>query len=256
MFSTENHPPDLSHNFFGSGDEKASDNDIIIIRNINNNNNVDVSQLQQLEVNLIKSGLDDNNQTHSPQILHKGDYVFGTRSKDFKTHWPFSLENLHLCLKHGVKDVLPPFETLDSVRNPSSIVESADKNTGRPAVKLSGSNNHHLLSVSSKNAIQKLASDTENIKSNPSEKDKECYPSTAASVSCSDVSSLPFQNKSQFMKPGTGNLQDLEKPEFSVRTNKVKSISTQNQTKKSRLIVKLSNSIAEQKRLRLLQTRP
>ncbi|KAL6544604.1 hypothetical protein OROMI_023466 [Orobanche minor] len=244
MFSTENHPPDLSDNFIGSGDEKASDNDTII-RNINNNNNVNVNQLHQLEVDLINSGLDDINQT-LPKFSIR-DYVFGTRSKDFKTHWPFSRKNLQLCLEHGVKDVLPPFETLDSVRNPSSIVESADKNTGRPSVKLFGSNNHHLLSLSSKNTTQKLASDTENIKSNTSEKDKECYPSTTASVSCSDVSSLPFQNKSPFLEPGSGNLQDLEKPEFSVRANKVKRISTQNQTKKSRLIVKLSNSIPEQK---------
>ncbi|KAL6553337.1 hypothetical protein OROGR_007179 [Orobanche gracilis] len=245
MFSTENHLPDPSDNFIGSGDEKASDNDIII-RNIiiNNNNDVNVNQLQQFEVDLIKSGLDDINQT-LPKFSIR-DYVFGTRSKDFKTHWPFSRKNLQLCLKHGVKDVLPPFETLDSVRTPSSVVESADKSTGRRAVKLSGSSNHHLLSVS-KNATQKLASDTENIKSNTSEKDKECYPSTTANASCSDVSSLAFQNRSPFLEPGSGNLQDLEKPEFLIRANKLKSISTQNQTKKCRLIVKLSNSIAEQK---------
>ncbi|XP_062079104.1 uncharacterized protein LOC133783482 [Humulus lupulus] len=45
------------------------------------------------------------------------DYVFTSRNKDIKTNWPFSQENLQLCLKHGVKDVLPPFQALDSVRN-------------------------------------------------------------------------------------------------------------------------------------------
>jgi hypothetical protein len=33
------------------------------------------------------------------------------------TNWPFSLKNLQLCLKHGVKDVLPPFQSLDKVRS-------------------------------------------------------------------------------------------------------------------------------------------
>lgn len=47
------------------------------------------------------------------------DYVFGARSKDIKKNWPFSQRNLQLCLKHGVKDVLPPFQSLDSVREGS-----------------------------------------------------------------------------------------------------------------------------------------
>jgi hypothetical protein len=41
--------------------------------------------------------------------LYCRDYVFTTPSKDIKTNWPFSLKNLQLCSKHGVKDVLPPF---------------------------------------------------------------------------------------------------------------------------------------------------
>ncbi|KAG6596789.1 hypothetical protein SDJN03_09969, partial [Cucurbita argyrosperma subsp. sororia] len=45
------------------------------------------------------------------------DYVFNTRSKDIRNNWPFSLKNLQLCLKHGVKDLLPPFQSTDCVRN-------------------------------------------------------------------------------------------------------------------------------------------
>jgi len=43
--------------------------------------------------------------------------VFNTRSKDIRNNWPFSLKNLQLCLKHGVKDLLPPFQSTDCVRN-------------------------------------------------------------------------------------------------------------------------------------------
>lgn len=50
-------------------------------------------------------------------VFPRRDYVFTSRSKDIKTNWPFSLKNLQLCLKHGVKDVLPPFQPLDAVRN-------------------------------------------------------------------------------------------------------------------------------------------
>ncbi|KAK6947162.1 hypothetical protein RJ641_000635 [Dillenia turbinata] len=45
------------------------------------------------------------------------EYVFTARSEDIKRNWPFSLESLELCLKHGVKDVLPPFQSIQSVRN-------------------------------------------------------------------------------------------------------------------------------------------
>ncbi|KAL0310892.1 UNVERIFIED_CONTAM: hypothetical protein Sangu_2383900 [Sesamum angustifolium] len=105
MLTTENPPPDppcpsettqlKSSSSNVSGDEKGSDNN-----------------QHQLEVDLFKSGLDDNNPLPKFSIR---DYVFNTRGKDIKTHWPFSPKNLQLCLKNGVKDVLPPFQTLDSL---------------------------------------------------------------------------------------------------------------------------------------------
>lgn len=45
------------------------------------------------------------------------DYVFNSRSKDIKNSWPFSEKNLQICLKNGVKDLLPPFQSTDSMRN-------------------------------------------------------------------------------------------------------------------------------------------
>ncbi|GER52734.1 hapless 8 [Striga asiatica] len=57
-------------------------------------------------------------------------YVFGARAKDISNNWPFSQENLQLCLKYGVKDVLPPFDqTLDSVRNQSTAKCAAENSS-------------------------------------------------------------------------------------------------------------------------------
>ncbi|CAL5405190.1 unnamed protein product [Camellia sinensis] len=101
MLSIENPPPDppcpceISH-LKSCSDERASD------------------KVALQEVDLLKSGLDSYNPLPKFSIR---DYVFGSRSKDIKNSWPFSQENLQLCLKHGVKDLLPPFQPLDSVRN-------------------------------------------------------------------------------------------------------------------------------------------
>ncbi|MQM21375.1 hypothetical protein Taro_054414 [Colocasia esculenta] len=48
------------------------------------------------------------------------DYVFASRSRDVRTHWPFPQRYLQLCLKHGVRDLLPPVEPPDLVRARSS----------------------------------------------------------------------------------------------------------------------------------------
>ncbi|KAJ0561348.1 hypothetical protein HanHA300_Chr06g0221921 [Helianthus annuus] len=50
------------------------------------------------------------------------DYVFSLRNKeDISCNWPFTSTSLQLCLKHGVKNLLPPFQSLDSLRNNSSL---------------------------------------------------------------------------------------------------------------------------------------
>ncbi|KAK1273856.1 hypothetical protein QJS04_geneDACA007897 [Acorus gramineus] len=45
------------------------------------------------------------------------DYVFTSRRNDIRTNWPFSDKSLRLCLKHGVHDLLPPFEPPDLLRS-------------------------------------------------------------------------------------------------------------------------------------------
>ncbi|XP_042009861.1 uncharacterized protein LOC121758544 [Salvia splendens] len=106
MLSTENPPSDLCEiPQLKSGDDGSGESN---------------QQQQLLGVDLLKSGLDDKNPLPNFSIR---DYVFNTRGKEIKNNWPFSQKNLQLCLKHGVKDVLPPFQP---VRNPShqSVVDS------------------------------------------------------------------------------------------------------------------------------------
>ncbi|KAL3637576.1 hypothetical protein CASFOL_018744 [Castilleja foliolosa] len=197
MLSTANPPPDPSSDEISKLKSGYSINS-------------DEKDINNLEVDLLQSGLDDISQT-LPKFSIRG-YVYKTRDKDIKTNWPFSRKSLKLCLNNGIKDVLPPFETIESVRNPFSA-------------NLSGPSDH-ILPVSSKNASQtKVDLDSDKLKSNSHEKDKQYYPS--------DVNPVPFRIKS----PST-------KPEITARAaNKVKTnISTQNPAKKCRLIVKVGNN--------------
>ncbi|KAL8135477.1 uncharacterized protein LOC141713343 [Apium graveolens] len=79
------------------------------------------SQIQEV-VDLCKPDFDSyhNNTTiHPPPRFSIRDYVCSARSKNIATNWPFSEKNLQLCQKHGVTDLLPPFQSLDSVREQS-----------------------------------------------------------------------------------------------------------------------------------------
>lgn len=61
------------------------------------------------------AGLVDDNIYQLPKFSIR-DYVFSTRSKDITNNWPFSQEKLQVCLKHGMTEVLPPFQPLDALR--------------------------------------------------------------------------------------------------------------------------------------------
>lgn len=103
--------------------------------------------------------------------------MFSTRSKDINTNWPFSQKNLQLCLKHGVKDLLPPFQPLESVRNRSierCTVETSLINNqnltidldGKPSISPSMASVHHFTSAASDNpgsCTQNLAFDCVDI---------------------------------------------------------------------------------------------
>ncbi|KAJ9173891.1 hypothetical protein P3X46_016983 [Hevea brasiliensis] len=130
------------------------------------------------------------------------DYVFTARDKDIKKNWPFSLKNLQLCLKHGVKDVLPPFQPLDSVRNQSlkrctvEITPLEKQNSKDFAKEPSRPENHVVLDLSDDAQLNnKIAESCIDISSCRSGEDIN-FPSTATSVSQSEIESLPDNRQS------------------------------------------------------------
>ncbi|XAR72362.1 hypothetical protein NMG60_11018975 [Bertholletia excelsa] len=147
------------------------------------------------------------------------DYVFSSRSKDIETNWPFSPKDLQLCLKHGVKELLPPFQSIDSVKNRSfnsctAETSSIDKeNVSNLEGQHHGSSNCFAsVNLDDAGCNHKLTCDRVNINLNGSEGDKE-HPLT---------------------KTHQSNLSEAsgEKLEKSENTN-------QPQVKKCRLIVKV-----------------
>ncbi|CAI9784065.1 unnamed protein product [Fraxinus pennsylvanica] len=218
MLSIENPPPDpqcpceISQLKSSNSHEKASDNK------------------QQLGVDLSKFSIRD--------------YVFKTRSKDIKTNWPFSRKNLQLCLKHGVTNLLPPFQSLDYARCLST--EKCDVGS-ITSDKVSISNSDGKLSCSSDHPASvsyttighghELSADCGDINESGSREEKE-FPSTITSHSGSEKDTVPTIQSPCLeaeAKKFTGPL--TEKP---VSSNK--SENTNKETvKKCRLIVKLSN---------------
>ncbi|XP_057765352.1 uncharacterized protein LOC130986090 [Salvia miltiorrhiza] len=221
MLSTANPPPDLCEiSQLKSGDGGSDERDS------------DTNQ-QQLGVDLFKSGLDYNNPLPNFSIR---DYVFNTRGKDIKNNWPFSQKNLQLCLKHGVKDVLPPFQSLGCVRNPS--IEE------QPVVDSLRYSDVRYPELSDRGARKRSAVNVENINSSDCEEDKE-FPSTTTSQSCSDINSVP-PTKNSCSEPEAQYLpvSRSEKPGFAIRESKKAESNIQSPVKKCRLVVKLNN-IAE-----------
>nr|XP_043619040.1 uncharacterized protein LOC122590928 [Erigeron canadensis] len=102
----DHHPP---------SDPSSSSHHHQIQQNISNDIKVSYIDLKSLDVDL-----DDIINNQLPKFSIR-DYVSGLRSKDIGCNWPFSPTSLQLCLKHGVKNLLPPFQSLDSLRNNSSL---------------------------------------------------------------------------------------------------------------------------------------
>ncbi|GKV08516.1 hypothetical protein SLEP1_g20133 [Rubroshorea leprosula] len=165
------------------------------------------------------------------------DYVFCARSKDIKKSWPFSFKNLQLCLKHGVKDPLPPFQHLDTVRNPSSTgCTGEDQNTN----KFDGSSHHMVLESSNDSQsihnLEIICVDNNSSCRSGGENDND-FPST--SVSQSEIESVPFDKPS---KSPLGTDTSVEASAEVEATIPSKSLRTENTVrssgKKCRYIVK------------------
>ncbi|KAG2310694.1 hypothetical protein Bca4012_025201 [Brassica carinata] len=59
-------------------------------------------------------------QSH-PSSFSIRDYAFTYRTKNIQKSWPFSSTSLQLCLKHGLSDPLPAFQSLGSEAKPKVI---------------------------------------------------------------------------------------------------------------------------------------
>ncbi|KAL4554635.1 hypothetical protein LXL04_037233 [Taraxacum kok-saghyz] len=116
MISIDDHPPP---------DPSSSHHRRHLHRN-RHNHQQEHHDLKVSDIDLKSPDVDDLHQLPNFSIR---DYVLGLRSKDVACNWPFSPTSLQLCLKHGVKNLLPPFQSLDSLRNNSSVTRcSIDQN--------------------------------------------------------------------------------------------------------------------------------
>ncbi|XP_052207599.1 uncharacterized protein LOC127811621 isoform X2 [Diospyros lotus] len=183
-----------------------------------------VIALQEEVEDLFKSGLDGNAQLPKFSIR---DYVFSARCKDVKSSWPFSQKHLQLCLNHGVKDLLPPFQCVDFVKNRSIQRCTADS----PLIEkesISSLDGEYSLPLDRPGRKQKLVVDCVNADLSRSEGDKE-LPSTIKNQSLSDRTPCEaVENITSY----SGEQLDITKSERSKTTN-------HSSSKRYRLIVKV-----------------
>ncbi|KAK9057152.1 hypothetical protein SSX86_024519 [Deinandra increscens subsp. villosa] len=192
MISLDNHAPsDPSTSKQNSHDLKVSDIDL---------KSADAADLD-----------DTNNPLPNFSIR---DYVFGLRSKDIACNWPFSSKSLQLCLKHGVKNLLPPFQSVDCLRNNSSLTGCSLENCL--------TDEELISSFDGKSMNDQLKSDIKLASTNPSgsEGDKE----------------------SKFHLQGQSG-QTKSKEKQLACSKKLENASVNIITKKSRLVVKVNSGV-------------
>lgn len=97
------------------------------------------------------------NQHHSFSI--RG-YVSDSRSKDIASNWPFSDKTLQICLQNGVKSLLPPFQSLESLRNNSSNEEIISNSVGKTAIVDEFKSNQELTLTQIKSKKSSIVSST------------------------------------------------------------------------------------------------
>ncbi|TYH34947.1 hypothetical protein ES332_D13G160100v1 [Gossypium tomentosum] len=201
------------------------------------------------EVDLLKKpSLDNHHHRHHHQTpLPKfsiRDYVFTARGKDIRKNWPFSPKNLQLCLKHGLKDPLPPFQPLDTVRNlpiERCVVETnpfQKQNTRKSGEEPSGSNDHVVLESSSDaHSNHNLAGTCIDNSSCRSGEHGSGLPSTIASVSQSDIDSVLINKKSSLPLETDTSVEASAEVQATGKIRKTEN-TTRPSGKKCRLIVK------------------
>ncbi|RDX89201.1 hypothetical protein CR513_29098, partial [Mucuna pruriens] len=58
-----------------------------------------------------------------------GEYVVACRQRSILGNWPFHEKHLQLCLKHGIKEVLPPMRCQKQLKGCSNMMHSQNDNT-------------------------------------------------------------------------------------------------------------------------------
>ncbi|XP_022716601.1 uncharacterized protein LOC111275519 [Durio zibethinus] len=204
------------------------------------------------EVDLLKQpSLDNHHHHHHPNIplpeFSIRDYVFTARGKDIKKNWPFSPKNLQLCLKHGLKDPLPPFQPLDVVRNQSverCVVETNPferQNTRKFDEEPSGPNDHMVLESSnnaySNHNLAGICIDDSLCRSGGEHEND--LPSTTTSVSQSEIESVLINKESNLPLETDTSVEASAEVQAAVPFKSHKTENTTRPTgKKCRLIVK------------------
>ncbi|XP_058114501.1 uncharacterized protein LOC131257705 [Magnolia sinica] len=139
------------------------------------------------------SELNGGDEPHHQSHFSIRDYVFTSRSNDIEANWPFPQQFLHLCLKHGVENILPPFE-------PPNLVRAAQ-------CRRKGVGNQLIIHVGVEKALPEVDSfGSEDLKLNETKYD-DCGPS--------DQSAFISSNQDQSFLLEEGNLiphQADEKP--------------------------------------------
>ncbi|XWS51648.1 hypothetical protein CRYUN_Cryun11dG0001500 [Craigia yunnanensis] len=180
-------------------------------------------------------------------ILYCRDYVFTARSKDIEKNWPFSPKKLQLCLKHGLKDPLPPFLSLDTVRNQSierCVVETypiEKQNTRTFDEEPSGSTDHVVLvSFDDAHSNHNLAGTCiDNSSCRSGGEHENDLPSTTTSVSQSDIDSGLIDKQSNLPLETDTSVEGSAEVQAAVAFKSQKTESTTRpSSKKCRLIVK------------------
>ncbi|KVI10273.1 uncharacterized protein LOC112504760 [Cynara cardunculus var. scolymus] len=120
MISIDGHPPpdpSSSHHHHHHQEQQQISHDHLKIK-INSDDykaSVSVSDLD-LKSPDAADDLDDTHNNPLPNFSIR-DHVFSLRSKDVACNWPFSPKSLQICLRNGVKNLLPPFQPLVLLRD-------------------------------------------------------------------------------------------------------------------------------------------
>lgn len=185
-------------------------------------------------------GVEEGKCVDAPEFSIR-DFVFSARNKDISLNWPFSQKNLQLCLQHGVKNVLPPFQPMDSLKESSikrcSAEESLHSEESTLEEKASTLKNHHVpgnMLELDHSWGQELAEGYRDSVSLPIGGERDlAFKSIATANSHSEVESVSTSNLP------LSEVSDEREAAASAANNKTKSSASQLSNKKCKVAIKM-----------------